>query len=191
MEPPASPPLQSGTSRAASAAPEPPLDPPDVRVVSHGLKHGPEIVLSVVPFQPKSGVFVLPTMMAPLARMRSVTMSSFFGTLSPNSREPKVVRMPFVALRSLTPKGTPCSGPSSSPAMTAASARCASAIACSGTVVMNARSSPSYFAMRSRKCAVTSTGETCRSRMSAANSEAVNSVRSAPAMLLTAPPRNE
>ena len=56
--------------------------------MSHGFTHGPAMVLSVVPFQPKSGVFVLPTMIAPLARMRSETMSSFCGTLSPKRREP-------------------------------------------------------------------------------------------------------
>ena len=39
-----------------------------------------------------------------------------------------------------------------------------------------------------QKCAVTSTGDTCRSRMSAASSEAVNSVRSVRAMRTTTPP---
>ena len=39
-EPPVSYPVATGTMRAASAAPEPPEDPPGVRVRSHGLRVG-------------------------------------------------------------------------------------------------------------------------------------------------------
>ena len=90
--------------------------------------------------------------------------------------------MPLVALRSFTPMGTPCSGPKGSSASTAASARWASVMAASAATVMNAFSSPSYAWMRSRKWAVTSTGDSCFSRMRAAIFQAGASVRSSLAM---------
>ena len=42
MEPPASFPWAIGTMPEATAAPAPPLEPPGVRVVSHGIARGPE-----------------------------------------------------------------------------------------------------------------------------------------------------
>jgi hypothetical protein len=47
IEPPPSPPLASGTRRAATAAPEPPEDPPGVRDGSQGLRAGPKVADSV------------------------------------------------------------------------------------------------------------------------------------------------
>ena len=41
MEPPVSEPSDSGTQSVATATAEPPLDPPGVRSVSHGLRTGP------------------------------------------------------------------------------------------------------------------------------------------------------
>ena len=52
IEPPASLPFAMGTRCAATADADPPLDPPDVRVVSQGLVHGPVSRFSVVPFHP-------------------------------------------------------------------------------------------------------------------------------------------
>ena len=40
MEPPASLPFAMGTRWAATAEADPPLEPPEVRVVSQGLAHG-------------------------------------------------------------------------------------------------------------------------------------------------------
>ena len=47
MDPPPSLPSASGTSRAATAAAAPPLDPPALRVRSHGVRAGPTRSLSV------------------------------------------------------------------------------------------------------------------------------------------------
>ena len=54
---------------AASAAAEPPLEPPGVVAVFHGLRVIPDSGLSVTPFQPNSGVVVLPRMIAPCSRV--------------------------------------------------------------------------------------------------------------------------
>ncbi len=42
IEPPPSEACAKGVMRAATAAPEPPLEPPEVRLTSHGLRHGAE-----------------------------------------------------------------------------------------------------------------------------------------------------
>src|SRR4051794_41891129 len=49
IEPPPSVPSANGTIPAATAAPEPPLDPPGVRSRSHGLRVSPYSALSVIP----------------------------------------------------------------------------------------------------------------------------------------------
>ena len=41
IEPPPSPACATGTMPLATAAAEPPLEPPELRVVSHGLRVGP------------------------------------------------------------------------------------------------------------------------------------------------------
>ena len=64
-------PVAIGAIPAATATALPPLDPPGVRSVFHGLRQGGPRRLSVAPFQPNSGVFVLPTMIAPASYSRS------------------------------------------------------------------------------------------------------------------------
>src|SRR5579862_238975 len=56
------------TMRAATAAPEPPLEPPVVREMSHGLRHGPCAAGSVVEWFPNSGALVLPRSTIPAWR---------------------------------------------------------------------------------------------------------------------------
>ena len=109
-EPPRSLPSASGNMRAASATAAPPLLPPQVRVGLYGLRVAPKTRLNVCDPAPNSGVFVLPTAMAPAARMRSTIRSSLSGTLSANRVEPNVVRMPRVETRSLCAVGNPHSG---------------------------------------------------------------------------------
>ena len=92
MEPPPSLPMAMGQSPAARAAPAPPLDPPGVRSVFHGLRHGSLTLFSVVPDCPNSGVLVLPRTMAPAAFTRSTTMESISGTRSRNRAEPMVLK---------------------------------------------------------------------------------------------------
>ena len=54
-DPPPSVVVARGARPAASAAPEPPLDPPGERSVFHGLRVAPNTWLSVKPVQPNAG----------------------------------------------------------------------------------------------------------------------------------------
>src|SRR5882762_5232351 len=82
IEPPPSVPSASGARPAATAAPAPPEEPPGVWPRLHGLRVAPKRRLSVTPTQPSVGVFVLPSMIAPAAFMRSTEGASSVGTLS-------------------------------------------------------------------------------------------------------------
>ena len=68
IEPAPSEPSASGANPAATAAAPPPVDPPGVRVRSHGLRDSPNRALSVEPRQANSGRLVRPTKIAPAAR---------------------------------------------------------------------------------------------------------------------------
>jgi hypothetical protein len=80
IEPPPSEPCATGASPAVTAAAAPPLDPPAVRDVSHGLRQAPLSSDSVTAVVPNSGVFVLPMSTKPAARRRRTTSTSRFGT---------------------------------------------------------------------------------------------------------------
>src|SRR6266511_4246763 len=70
IEPPPSFACAIGTMPAATAAAEPPLEPPGVRVRSHGFRVGPKLWGSVYGVMPSSGKLVLPKMTAPARRNR-------------------------------------------------------------------------------------------------------------------------
>jgi hypothetical protein len=72
----------------ASAAAEPPLDPPAVRARFHGLRVAPKTAFTVFGPKANSGVLVLPSTMAPAFRSRSTTSASASGTWSLNKVEP-------------------------------------------------------------------------------------------------------
>ena len=74
IDPPPSLACAMGTKPAATAAAEPPDDPPVVRPLSQGLRAGPKRRGSVVGRMPNSGVLVLPSTMSP-ARFRRTTSS--------------------------------------------------------------------------------------------------------------------
>ncbi len=107
IEPPSSVPSASGPMPAATAAAEPPLEPPGVSDVLHGLRVMPKSGLSVTALWPNSAVLVLPRMMAPAPLSRSTETASSSGTCSAKSREPPVVRRRRVKRRSLIETGTP------------------------------------------------------------------------------------
>src|SRR5204862_5382004 len=65
IEPPPSPPGAIGTTRAATTAAEPPLDPAGLRSRSQGLRVAPNSRFSVVGGMPNSGVLVLPKTTSP------------------------------------------------------------------------------------------------------------------------------
>jgi len=62
--------------RAATADADPPLEPPTMRSVCHGLRVGPNVSGSVVGDRPNSGVLVLPVNMNPARRKRAVSSLS-------------------------------------------------------------------------------------------------------------------
>ena len=76
MEPPVSEPSASGTMRAATAAAEPPLDPPGIRSICQGFLVGPKAEFSVDDPIANSSQLVLPTTTAPAASSRSMTAAS-------------------------------------------------------------------------------------------------------------------
>ena len=111
IEPAPSLPWARGPSPAATAAAPPPDEPPGVRPWYQGLWLVPATRLLVSPFQPYSGVLLLPSSTPPAASSRSTTGASKSGTQSCVSSEPMVVRIPLVGTRSLMESGMPASGP--------------------------------------------------------------------------------
>jgi hypothetical protein len=163
IEPPPSVPSARGTMPAASAAALPPLEPPGVLEGSQGLRVTPVSRLSVTPFQPSSGVVVLPGRMAPERRRAATTgASSSHAPSGSIAVEPRTVGQPRVRSRSLIATGTPSSGPAGSPRAQRASEAPASASARSGSTRQNAFSASSPRAMRSSAASATSTGESSR-----------------------------
>ena len=79
-DPPVSLPSAIGTMHVASATAAPPLDPPQVFDGSYGLRVAPNTRLNVCEPAPNSGVFVLPIVIAPAARMRWTMSASSVGT---------------------------------------------------------------------------------------------------------------
>ena len=79
IEPPVSVPIASGASNAATAALEPPDDPPGIRPRSHGLCDGPNAEFSVDDPIANSSMFVLPSMTIPASLIRLVIVASYGG----------------------------------------------------------------------------------------------------------------
>src|SRR5262245_64337676 len=95
VDPPPSLAVATGTRPAATAAADPPLDPPGVRSVFHGLRVTPHAFVLVKLRVPNSGAAVLPTGMAPAARRRATCgESSATGPRSLNTSQPNEVGMP-------------------------------------------------------------------------------------------------
>ena len=130
-DPPVSDPVQTGSMSHASAAAEPPDEPPAFSSGLNGLPVAPHTTLRVLAPAPSSGTLVFATRIAPAARSRATIATSREGTLPRDIGEPYVVRRPAVSSRSFTPSGRPCSKPSGSPFNTARSAAFAASRACS------------------------------------------------------------
>ena len=76
IEPPVSVPVAAGARRAATAAAEPPLEPPGTRAGSQGLRAGPYQLVSLEEPMANSSMLVLPSITMPAARSRSTTAAS-------------------------------------------------------------------------------------------------------------------
>src|SRR4029453_9732571 len=108
IDPPPSVPMASGPSPAATAALEPPLEPPGGRSVFPGFWGAPHPgVVGGGPPRPRGRFFFLPSGIPPAAFMRATIGASSVGTLSAKKRVPKVVRTPLVMTRSLGGNGRP------------------------------------------------------------------------------------
>ena len=73
-------PVQMGNMPVASAAAEPPDDPPAFNVGLKGLPVAPQTGLRELAPAPMSGTLVLAVTMAPAARMRATSAMSAAGT---------------------------------------------------------------------------------------------------------------
>src|ERR1700686_5498921 len=85
MEPPVSDPMAARHRPGATAAPDPPLEPPGIRLWSHGLQTG-----GVTVPQAYSWVRVLPIRIAPDARKRAATAQSRRWKVAPGAVVPAV-----------------------------------------------------------------------------------------------------
>src|SRR5262249_10792570 len=79
-EPPRSVPWASGPKPVASTTAPPPVEPPGVSAGFHGLRGTPKTTFDVLVPAPNSGVFVLPSTIAPAALSRVTTSASSLGT---------------------------------------------------------------------------------------------------------------
>src|SRR3954453_690920 len=82
VEPADSVPVAAVTRPAATAAAEPPLDPPVVSDGLQGLRASGPSRFFVSPSNPTAGLLVLPPIAAPAARNRATAGQSSAGTLS-------------------------------------------------------------------------------------------------------------
>src|SRR5437899_12383477 len=82
IQPPVSVPSAPRQVRAATAAPEPPLEPAGKRSGFQGLREVPCCGLSVVPPPASSGLIVSPPMIAAARLQRSATVAAYHGTVS-------------------------------------------------------------------------------------------------------------
>src|SRR5690606_27831763 len=130
MEPPVSVPVPAGTSLAATAAAEPPDEPPGERSRFQGFATGPNQLVSLDEPMANSSMLVLPSVTAPADLSRATTVASYGDTKSDSIREPQVVSTPLVQNRSLWTIGRPFRT-GALPAARALSAASAEASACS------------------------------------------------------------
>src|SRR6185312_11301436 len=100
--PPVSEPRAISVIPAATAAAEPPEDPPGLRAGSTGLRVGPYALVSVEDPMANSSMFVLATTTAPCARSLVIAVASYGLTYPDRIRDPQVVGMSSVAMLSLT-----------------------------------------------------------------------------------------
>ena len=132
IEPAPSVPSAAAARPAATAAAEPPLDPPAIRAGSHGFRVAPKASDSVVASASSSGTWVLPITTAPAARRRRTTSASRAAG-GPWPSEPCAVIWPATSVSSLIATGTPLSGGAPAPRRPSAASAAASASSASTT----------------------------------------------------------
>ena len=171
-DPPMSLPRPIGLMPVASATASPPLEPPAVRARFHGLRVRPCSELSVCTRRPMSGRLVRPIGMPPAARILSTTGASIGTTACANAGTPQVVGRPAMSMFSFTVKGTPCKGPSGSPAAIMRSALRAAARASGARTRTTAFTWGLTASIRARCASMTSVDEVFPLAIRLANSPA-------------------
>src|SRR5690625_1193458 len=81
-DPPVSVPKEAIVISDVKAAPDPPLEPPEIFSKFHGLWQGPKCGLLFVAPQAYSCIFNFPVKIAPASLNFSTTVASWFGTKS-------------------------------------------------------------------------------------------------------------
>jgi hypothetical protein len=110
FEPPISDPVASIAVPAASAAAEPPLDPPGAYARCHGLRVTPHSLVQVTGAQQNSGVVVCACTMPPASMIRCTNGAVCEGTSPRNGGDPRVLGLPAIDASSFTATGSPSSG---------------------------------------------------------------------------------
>lgn len=149
---------------SATAAAEPPDEPPAIACECHGLRTGPYALIMELPPYANSCRFCFPRRTAPAFSINCQTRALSAGTRFAYKRLPAVVKMPAVSTRSFRPIGIPCRGPRQAPARISFSACRACSRATSAITVMNALTCGFNCSICSRHCSVNSTGETLPAR---------------------------
>src|SRR5437879_1579502 len=90
IDPPVSEPSASGANPAATAAADPPDEPPGTRSRQCGLRVGPNAEFSVDDPMANSSRFVLPITIAPASRSRVTTVASYGGRQPSRMRDEQV-----------------------------------------------------------------------------------------------------
>src|SRR5438552_1882105 len=143
---------------AATAAPDPPLDPPGTRSCDQGLRVPPRRSCCVVAPHANSWLRTSPTGTAPASRSRVTATASACPTRPAHASEPAVCGHPATSNTSFTATGTPWSGERDEPDRSSAVARSASALASSTARWVNAPRRPSRRSIRSRHASNASAG---------------------------------
>ncbi|OPX81750.1 MAG: hypothetical protein A4E43_00601 [Methanosaeta sp. PtaB.Bin005] len=110
-DPPVSEPREQGASPPATQAALPPLEPPGTQSISQGFLVGPKALVSVEVPMANSSILVLPMIMAPSARKRSITWASYGGMYPCRILELQLLSIPLVDMHSLMAMGTPARSP--------------------------------------------------------------------------------
>src|SRR5574343_2001168 len=161
MEPPVSVPVAIGARRAATAAAEPPEEPPGTRLRSQGFFTGPKYEVSLDDPMANSSMLVLPSETRPASEcILRITVASYGETKLASIFEPQVVVQPSAQKMSFWATGMPVSGPAVPAAMRASAAR-AMARLFSRSTVTKALMSGFRRSMRSRNSVDNSTLEIC------------------------------
>src|SRR5688500_18916343 len=101
IDPPVSVAVALGASRAATAAAEPPEEPPGTSLASQGLRTGPYQLVSLDDPMANSSMLVLPRVTMPAALSFSTTVASYGDTKLSSILEPQLVLTPCVQKMSL------------------------------------------------------------------------------------------